>query len=419
MKNFTPYFLVYLTDEGAYFGYLKEGEIVAQVFFDTPEKLMNSPFKKTLEKEPFVSLVILLDTINQTYILENLETLSWLDQISFIRHQKNRDRKETSLIGSFQQSSHEQVFVSIAEEPLNPWFSVLSSLPNPLKKITTAPLEILRFAKTLSFKEPCILIQALDKKFGFRQVVLIHKNLFLTRFISVPQKGKINIKEETDKTIHYLCRQTGIAPSDIHSLDLSASASLKELAKKIGLKYMSSPASLPFLLCAHAVIGKSFVTFFPSFFNRKRIFHRMGKMLTLTGYLFLVLGISILARTISLSNQTKRIKTRFQISSQDRSQEKVLHFSTLEQSRVIQLMNAVSSLKREPHPFSFLNAVGPLLRPEWAFKQIKWNPNRAEITLTPNSPKATLKSLNRLEMPGYATSVHSLDGIEVQLTCCS
>jgi len=413
MKNFVSFFLAYLTDEGAYFGYLKEGEIIAQVFFDTPEKFMHSPFKKTLEKEPFVSLVIILDTANQTYVLENLETLSWLDRVSFIRHQKNRDRKETNLIASFQQSSGDHVFVSVAEEPLNPWFSVLSSLPNPLKKITTAPLEIFRFMKTLSFKEPCILIQTLDKKFGTRQVVMLHKNLFLTRFLSLPRTGKINTKEETEKTTHYLCRQIGITSSDIHILDLSAPASLKELAKKTGLKYMSSPAPLPFLLCAYAAMGKSFVTVVPFLFKRKRICQRTGKTLTLAGYLFLVLGISILARTISLSNQTKRIKTHLQTFTHDRE----LPFSTLEQPRIIQLMDAVKPLKKEPHPFSFLNAAGPLLRPEWALKQIKWNPNRAEITLIPNSPKATLKSLRCLEMPGYKTSIHSLENTEVHLTC--
>ncbi len=417
MKISSSYFLVYLTDEGAFFGYLRDQEIVKEVFFDTPEKFLNSPFKKTLEQEPLVPLVILLDTVNQTYVLENLATLSWLDKMSFIKHQKNRDRKETSLMGSFQQSSHEQIFVSIAEEPLNPWFSGLSRLPNPLKKITTAPLEIVRFVKTLCFKEPCILIQTLDKKFGSRQVAMIHKNLFLTRFISIPQKGKTKMKEETEKTIHYLCRQTGISPSGIHTLDLNTPSSMKELAKKVGLKYTESLASLPLLLCAYATLGKSFLTFSPSLFSRKRIFQKIGKALTLTGSLFLILGLSILAHTASLCNKTKRIKTHFQTLAQDLAAEKELPFSTLEQSRTIQLIDAVRSLKREPHPFSFLNAVGPLLRPEWILKKIKWNPNQAEIILIPNGPKATLKSLKRLEIPGYKTSVHPLDGTEVRLTC--
>lgn len=417
MKNFASHFLIYLTDQGAFFGYLKEREIIAQVFFATPEKFLESPFKKNLEKEPSIPLMILLDTGHQTYTLENLGALSWLEKISFLRHQKNRYRRETNLSASFPQSLHERMFVSIAEEPLNPWFSTLSSLSNPLKKITAAPLEIMRFINTLSFEQPCVLVRTLDKKFGARQVALFHKKLFLTRLIPIPQKGKINGRDETEKTIQYLSRQIGIAPSGIHVFDLGVTLSLKEMAKKIGLKHTPSPASLPLLLCAYALTGKSFVTFFPPSFNKKKILQYTGKCLTLTGSLFLVLGVSILAHTVSLSNKIKEIKTHLKAFSQDLGAEKVLPFSPLDQQRMIQEMRVVSSLTKEPHPFSFLNTVGPLLRSEWTFKQIKWSPTRAEVILVPHSPKATFKSLSQLRIPGYTTSARSLDGTEVQLTC--
>ncbi len=425
MKNFSDNFLGYLTDEGAFFGRLKEGEVFMETFFETPEKFLGSPFKKSLEKEPFKSLVILLDTGHQSYRSENLSSLSFLERFSFLRHQKNRCRLETSLVASLQQSPHHYLIVSIGEAPLNSWFLALSSLPNPLKKIIPAPLEIVSFVNSLSFPHACIFVRSLDKKFGLRQTILLHKNLFLTRLIPIPQKGKLNVKEETEKTLNYVARQTGIPITEIHILDLgevpgkAALFSLKEISKKIGLKYTTSPPSLPLLLCACGVMSKGGISFLPTLLRKKKMLQYTGKVLIITGWIFFVLGAGILVYPSSLSKKIEEKKERLHSLAKGLAEEESAPISPSDQHRMTHLVEAVKSFKNGPHPFSFLNTAGPLLKPEWALKEINWTTEKTEVILEPNGPKATLKSLTLLTIPGYKTSVRSLNGREALLTCSS
>ena len=217
-------FVLMIGDEGATLTQIRKNKVVYRLFAPSPDSSHTIGFDEILRKNPNSPITMLVDMMDQSYVVQTLPPVSSLNVKKIVSRRLQKDFPPDDIKGYIVLGREKTgrrdwnyMMVSIASHAtLQKWLEFALERENTFMGIGVVPLELQAFttaiAKALNKNnfEWQILVSH-NKVSGFRQVVLRNGKLIFTRMAqpfgdSQPDVIAGNIEQEMINTLEYLKR---------------------------------------------------------------------------------------------------------------------------------------------------------------------------------------------------------------------
>lgn len=252
-------FVVSVGDEGAIVVYMQGKLMRKRMFFSSPQA---QEFRDLLASDAKATVYVLVDTIDQTYQVENFPPVSSVQAAKLVdrKIEKDFDAGDINVAMKLERGKNKEwryLFISVKNaDPLSGWVDACTEAKNPLGGVYLFPVESLKYIRDL---KKIVLFEDGQKESdwqilithnrvgGFRQVVYRNNEIVFTRIsqpVGEPSAEVIagNIEQETLNTIEYL-RRLGFADEEGLDIYIIASSDVKAV-----LEATSVPANALFVL---------------------------------------------------------------------------------------------------------------------------------------------------------------------------
>ncbi len=224
-------FVISIGDEGAIMVCMQGNKMVSRAFFASPAV---PEFQSAISTTPEAPVYLLVDTVDQTYTVEELPPVSGANLKKLVDKKLQKDFDKNDIYAAIpinnkksEKKEKQYLFVSTRNvPPLADWIETVSELPNPFEGVYLLPLESINYLKDLEKafgekesredKEKHIgsywhILVSHNRVGGFRQMVFRDRELVFTR-IAQPIGGQTpdvvagNIEQETLNALEYIRR---------------------------------------------------------------------------------------------------------------------------------------------------------------------------------------------------------------------
>tara|TARA_R110002050_G_scaffold54754_2_gene123855 strand:- start:6527 stop:7957 length:1431 start_codon:yes stop_codon:yes gene_type:complete len=229
-------FIFTLTDKGCFISFTKDKEIIADAFFPNPDGINDSKIGQLLVKHYTCPIVILLDTLNQSFFEETIPPANFYYKYRIINTIKSEHKNDSNAVLYYKKTKDIYQFsVAHLSNDNALWLSYINHLENPLDSVRSLPIETQVLLKITPQAKPLTIITYFDDYLGLRQCAFFHKQFYLSRLIPIKKADqKTAIGHETRNLIEYLKREeSGIDDKDINIISLGDSKYYKTLDPRI------------------------------------------------------------------------------------------------------------------------------------------------------------------------------------------
>lgn len=239
-------YVLFIGDEGAILVYIKDNIVKSRQFIPDMASQHLENLRESMKPDPSASLLVVVDTIDQSYIQQTLPPVSALSIKKLIRRRLERDFgaediKGAVILGREPSGRKDWNFMMISLERtplLSTWIEFISSLPNRFQGFYLVAAESEVIIKNLERKiaegpgSDWKFFVSHNKVSGFRQVILHKGRVVFTRMAQPVGEATAevmagNIEQEMLNTIEYM-RRLSFDPQDGLDVYIIASAAIRE-----------------------------------------------------------------------------------------------------------------------------------------------------------------------------------------------
>ncbi|MDX2094861.1 MAG: hypothetical protein SFW64_02870 [Alphaproteobacteria bacterium] len=418
-------FMLLIGDEGAILVFMQGSKVVRRLFAPSAQPAHSEAMVEIMRANPSVPLTLLVDVIDQQYVLQTFPPVSALSVGGLVKRRLDRDFQPDDLTGALRlgrdktgRKEWKYLLVGLAKTPLiAEWLDVVLDLPNEMKGIYLVPIEAVHYVAMLGRKlshdkaRPWQLLISHNKVSGFRQVVMHDGKLIFTRVSqamddAIPAVIAGNVEQEIINTIEYLKRlefhdnaeldATIIISQDvIDSLDLrrfnfgrATALSPLSVAEALGFEQAALSADRfgdVVLAAAFGVSRKRLLRFSNAYIDKltKLYQARIGLQVFagLMALIFLGLTAGTLATTIENATSIAQIKTR-QAALQpnlEKMRRSVDGLNSDVAFKSVFVATYDAYLKNHPRPEDSITAIAALMSPQRRVLDIAWDISSANM----------------------------------------
>lgn len=415
-------FVLFVGDEGAILIYMKGKAVLSRQFVPDASEQNLADLKSRLLEEPKAPVLVVLDTMDQSYIQQTLPPVSAMSVKKLIKRRLDRDFGENDIkgaviLGRETTGRKDWNFLMVAVEKtrqLSLWIDFVSDLPNRFLGICLASVETENILKNLKpaadvFKDApgaqWKFFVSHNKVGGFRQVILKNGRIIFTRLAqpvgeSTPEVIAGNIEQEMLNTIEYMKRLSYdkaagldiviIASEGIKTLfDRSRfdAESLQiltpfELAQQLQIEGATQPTDQfgDVVLAASISCSRKHILTLQTPESKKfdalyKIFYAQRMAALVASLLLVVYAGSTLYDIVKEYNNTSELedsKKRYQ-SNLTSLQDEIKN-SHIDVEKAGDLMDLYQLLqKQKVSPLAFIAQVETVLKPPMKIKSISWS----------------------------------------------
>ncbi len=241
-------FVLFIGDEGAILVYIKDSVVKSRQFIaDTQPQTLES-LRESMAADPKAALLVVVDTIDQSYVQQTLPPVSALSIKKLIRRRLDRDFgandiKGAVILGREQAGRKDWNFMMISLERtplLSAWIDFIGTVSNRFQGFYLVAAESEMLIKGIERSLPRNLTGS-DWKFfvshnkvsGFRQVILHKGRVVFTRMAqpvgeTTPEVMAGNIEQEMLSTIEYM-RRLSFDPQSGLDVYIIASSGIRDV----------------------------------------------------------------------------------------------------------------------------------------------------------------------------------------------
>lgn len=241
-------FVLFIGDEGAILIYIKDNVVQNRQFVPDAGEQNLSELKNSLAADPKAPIMMVIDTLDQTYVQQTLPPVSSLSVSKLIKRRLERDFGANDIKGAIilgRETSGRKdwnfLMVGLEKSPqLTVWLDFISSQPNRFQGIYLVSAEAEIIVKDLRRAidgedtgpgAQWTFFVSHNKVGGFRQVILKNGKLIFTRMAqpigeSTPEVIAGSIEQEMLSTIEYM-RRLSFNPQDGLDIYIIASTAIK------------------------------------------------------------------------------------------------------------------------------------------------------------------------------------------------
>lgn len=242
----TPLFVLMVGDDGAVLLYIKNREVQHRDFIASAASEDLRIFTERFSEDTNAPLVMVVDTMDQTYLPQTLPPVTSLSVGKLIKRRLEREFPDEEIRGALPLGRESKgrkdwhyLIIALEKTPaLAQWLDYLDTLPNWLSGIYLIPVEMEMFIRLLdkslyagqTYKAPeWQFIVSYNKVSGFRQVILRKGRIALTRVGQpigelTPEVIAGNIEQEAQNTMEYLKRMGYQAQDELHLYVIASEA---------------------------------------------------------------------------------------------------------------------------------------------------------------------------------------------------
>ncbi|MFO0388623.1 MAG: hypothetical protein ACK502_02740 [Alphaproteobacteria bacterium] len=414
-------FVLFIGDEGTILVYIKDGTVQSRQFVPDTSPQSLGEFRQTIIKDANASIIMVLDTMDQTYLQQTLPPVSSLSVNKLIKRRLDREFGSVEIKGALPlgrettgRKDWNFIMVAVEKSPqLAAWLEFVEDLPNHFRGIRLVSVESENIVKFIDkaanlnadgAKHKWKFFVSHNKVGGFRQVILKDGRIVFTRLAQPIGESNIemvagNIEQEMQSTIEYM-KRLSFNPQDGLDIYIIASSGIKaaidrkkfptavmhiytpyEFAECMGIEGATQPADQFGDVILAATIGCSrkhvlpFTTVHSKRVDQYRQLLAMQRMVGvvcsvgMVGYAG-VLGVGMFSMSQEAGDMEDKMKSqrsriealRQEINRSDIDIEKANH--------LLELYMQLQQEKSSPH--AFLGMLMPIKQsPVWV-KQIIW-----------------------------------------------
>lgn len=246
-------FVLFIGDEGAILIYITGNVVQSRQFVPDANAPSLDELRQTFAKDRRAPVMIVIDTIDQSYLQQTLPPVSSLSVNKLMKRRLERDFgandiKGAILLGREKAGRKDWNFlmVSVERSPqLNSWLEFISELPNRFQGIYLVSVETEALIKHLerAIGQPqqgapsqWKFVVSHNKVGGFRQVILRNGHIVFTRLAQPVGEATVevlagNIEQEILSTIEYM-KRLSFSHSDGLDIYIIASSGIKSMVDK-------------------------------------------------------------------------------------------------------------------------------------------------------------------------------------------
>lgn len=251
-------FVMFIGDEGAVLIRITRGKVRQRLFAADTSDDNIKPFREALAEEPKADIVLLADTIDQTYVRQTLPPVSSMSVQKLIRRRLERefqgsDIKGAIVLGRSKEGRKDWNFLMAGldrSQAVAMWVDFVETLPNPFLGIYLVPVEAEILVRELShvLEVPMSgegasqwqFLVSYNKVGGVRQVIFKEGRMVFTRVGQpvgelTPEVIAGNIEQEVQSTVEYM-KRLSYQPQDGLDLFLIAAAEVNAMIDASKLK---------------------------------------------------------------------------------------------------------------------------------------------------------------------------------------
>ena len=240
--------MLFVGDEGAILVYIKGNTVINRQFVPDASDQNLAELRDTIDDDPKAPIVMVIDSMDQTYIQQTLPPVSSFSVKKLIKRRLDRDFGANDIKGAIvlgrEQAGRKDwnfLMVSLERSPqINLWLDFVSDLPNRFQGIYLVSIETEIMLKNLEQAmgvpktgtgSKWKFFVSHNKVGGFRQVILRNGRIIFTRLAqpigeSTPEVIAGNIEQEMLTTIEYM-KRLSFDPNDGLDIYVIASEGVK------------------------------------------------------------------------------------------------------------------------------------------------------------------------------------------------
>ncbi len=434
-------FVIFIGDEGAILIYIKGSAVQSRQFVPDNGLQSLSEFRQTLSRDPEAPILLVIDSMDQSYVQQTLPPVSSLSVGKLVKRRLERDFassdiKGAIMLGREQTGRKDWNFMMVAVEKspqLTVWINFIEEQPNHFRGIYLVSVETENIVKYLEHASvdpregpptQWKFFVSHNKVGGFRQVILRNGRIIFTRLAQPIGESNTemvagNIEQEMISTIEYMKRLSFNAQDGL-DIYIVASAGIKsaidktkfgaaslhvftpyEMAQHFGIEGATQPTDQFGDVILAATIGCSRKYVLPLSTPLSKQVNQYFQLLSLQRTIAIIGGLGIIGYAgavgigmISLVQDAGEMETNMQTQrSKIGSLREEINKSDLDIEKANDLLDLYKQMLEEQiSPIPFVQALMPIKQsPVWV-KEITWEAGdstksgNANLLLT--SPKA-------------------------------
>ncbi len=432
-------YVLIIGDEGAILIYMKHNTVLSRQFVPDSSEGNLEEFRQTLAKDPKAPLILVADSMDQTYVQQTLPPVSSMSVGKLIRRRLDRDFgpndiKNAVVLGREKGGRKDWNFMMIALErspQLSVWLEFVLSLSNRFAGIHLISVEAESIVKNL---ERAIGVPkqgtgsewkffvSHNKVGGFRQVILRGGRIIFTRLAQPLADANTeviagSIEQEMQSTIEYMKRLSYTPQSGLDVYILASShirdaidvrkfnaTNVKiytpfEMAGVFGIEGATQESDQFGDVVLAAIIGatrKHVLTLRAPEYTKIDTYYRLIMVQRLLAALLVLgmVGYAVYAGIgiMGLSGELEKIERNRQAEQNTLSALKAeIARTNLDVDKATDLIDLYKQLQKEnASPLPFIDKIRPLLAPPVSLKSLEWTLSDAKsLTADPTSPIIT------------------------------
>ena len=442
-------FVLFLGDEGAILVHLRGRSVLSRYFVPDASEQNLSEFRQALEKDPRAPILMVIDSMDQSYVQQTLPPVSSLGIGKMIKRRLDRDFagndiKGALVLGREKTGRKDWNFMMIAQErspQLNLWLDFVQELPNRFEGIRLVSVEVesvlrrLDERRGLKKKDPrpeWRFFVSHNKVGGFRQVILRNGRMVFTRLAQPltdenPEVVAGSIEQEMLSTVEYMKRlsfnpQAGLEIVMVTSQAIKEALDYRkfnttsiysytpyELSQLFGMEGATQPTDQYGDVLLAALIGSSprhVLRLDVPQFKKINQYYQLMTLQRLTAALMVIglLGMSVVS-AVEIFTASSDIET---LTREKETNQRTLQAlkdeikrTNLDVEKATDLIDLYQQLgKQTGDPFEFIERLRPLITPPITLKSIEW-----QISATrPNISSDTATSASSPQVAPMAAS---------------
>ncbi|MDX2112871.1 MAG: hypothetical protein SFW63_03965 [Alphaproteobacteria bacterium] len=413
-------FVLFIGDEGAILVYLKGRTVISRQFVPDASQQNLSELRQTLDKDINAPLLMLIDSMDQSYVQQSLPPVSRLSVGKLIKRRLDRDFaandiKGALILGRDNSARKDWNFMMIAQErspQLDIWLDYVRELPHRFEGIRLVSVEVEEILKIIDRAQQSPDKSAVEWKFlvshhkvaGFRQVILRHGRIVFTRLAqpladSNPEVIAGSIEQEMLSTIEYMKRlsfspQAGLEIITVTSQPIRDVIDFKkfgatqvhsftpfELAQLFGIEGATQPTDQFGDVVIAALVGASARHVLPLAVPQFRKIDQCYQIIAIQRVLAVVILLGAVAFSAHAAYEIYTTNSAIDVLNRDKeSNQRTLDAlreeikrTNLDVERSTDLIDLHAQLKKErTDPYVFIERFRSLVAPPITLKSIEW-----------------------------------------------
>jgi hypothetical protein len=413
-------FVLFLGDEGAILVHLKGREVISRQFVPDASQQNLDELLLTLKKDPKAPVLMVIDSMDQSYVQQTLPPVSSLSVGKLIKRRLDRDFaandiKGALILGRENTQRKDWSFMMIAQErspQLDIWLDFVRELPHRFLGIRLVAVEVEKITKVIhrarhpsTAKVPeWTFFLSHHKVSGFRQVILRNGRIVFTRLAQPladanPEVMAGNIEQEVLSTIEYMKRlafnpQAGLEIISVTSQAIRESIDYKkfntdtvsgftpfELAQQFGIIGATQTTDQFGDVVMAALIGAGTQHALPLSVPQFRKIDQCYQLIAMQRYAAALLTLGLIGFIGNTAYEIYTVDNKIvELEREKESNQRTLGAlkeeikrTNLDVERSTDLIDLYGQLKQEHNnPYEFIRRLQPLIAPPLTLKSIEW-----------------------------------------------